>query len=168
MIFDEQKTAVRLRLEFGHVALFRAQARDSANAILEAGARLQRPAVGRHRRLLPRLNEAIQARLAEDRADAADQIDREVSMGIREPAVPLRGQAPEAFRATDFTCLVVKGDETLRMQLGKVLTDADYGDAKGARQRAGRQRAARLKCVEEPAAVIRRHVRNRLRNSLLS
>ena len=29
MIFDEQKTAVRLRLEFGHVALFRAQARDS-------------------------------------------------------------------------------------------------------------------------------------------
>ena len=31
-------------------------------------------------------------------------------MCIREPAVPLRGQAPEAFRATDFTRLVVKGD----------------------------------------------------------
>jgi len=29
MIFDEEKTAVRLRLEFGHVALFGAQARDS-------------------------------------------------------------------------------------------------------------------------------------------
>jgi hypothetical protein len=26
MIFDEEKTAVRLRLEFGHVALFRALA----------------------------------------------------------------------------------------------------------------------------------------------
>ena len=65
-------------------------------------------------------------------------------MGIRETAVPLRGQAPEAFRATNFTRLVVKGDETLGMQLGKVLTDADYGDAKDARQRAGRQRPARL------------------------
>jgi hypothetical protein len=42
MIFDEEKTAVRLPLEFGHVALFRAQARDSADAILEAGGRLQR------------------------------------------------------------------------------------------------------------------------------
>ena len=89
-------------------------------------------------------------------------------MRIREPAVALRGQAPEAFRATDFTRLVVKGDETLGMQLGKVLTDADHGDAKGARQRAGRQRTARLKRVEEPAAVIRRHVRNLLRNQLLS
>jgi len=27
-------------------------------------------------------------------------------MCIRETAVPLRGQAPEAFRATDFTCLI--------------------------------------------------------------
>jgi hypothetical protein len=65
-------------------------------------------------------------------------------MCIREPAVSLRGQAPEAFRAANFTRLVVKGDETLGMQLGKVLTDADYGDAKDARQRAGRQRPARL------------------------
>ena len=72
MIFDEEKTAVRLRLKFGHVTLFRAQARDSANAIRKAGARLQRPAVGSHRRLLPCLNEAIQPSLAEDRADAAD------------------------------------------------------------------------------------------------
>ena len=85
-------------------------------------------------------------------------------MCIRETAVPLRCQAPEALRATDFTCLLVKGDETLGMQLGKVLTDADYGDAKGVRQRAGRQWTARFKCVEEPAAVIRRHVRNQLRN----
>ena len=72
MIFDEEKTAIRLRFEFGHVALFGAQARDSADTILEAGARLKRPAVGSHRRLLPRLNQAIQARLTEDRADAAD------------------------------------------------------------------------------------------------
>ena len=85
-------------------------------------------------------------------------------MGIREPAVPLRGQAPEAFWTTDFTRLVVKRDETLGMQLGKVLTDADYGDAKGVRQRAGRQWTARFKCVEQPAAVLRRHVRNLLRN----
>jgi hypothetical protein len=42
-------------------------------------------------------------------------------MCIREPAVSLRGQAPEAFRAANFTRLVVKGDETLGMQLGKVL-----------------------------------------------
>ena len=62
MIFDEEKTAVWRRLEFRHVALFRAQARDSANAILEAGARLQLPAVGRHRRLLPRLDQALQGR----------------------------------------------------------------------------------------------------------
>jgi hypothetical protein len=40
MIFDEQKTAVRLGLEFGHVALLGAQARDSANAIIETAARL--------------------------------------------------------------------------------------------------------------------------------
>ena len=73
-------------------------------------------------------------------------------MCIRETAVPLRGQAPEAFRATDFTRLVLKGDEALRTQLGKVLTDADHGDAKGPRQRTGRQRTARFKCVEEPAA----------------
>jgi hypothetical protein len=53
MIFDEEKTAVSLHLEFGHVPLFRAQARDSANAILEAGARLQHLAAGRHRRLSP-------------------------------------------------------------------------------------------------------------------
>jgi hypothetical protein len=79
-------------------------------------------------------------------------------------AVPLRGQAPDAFRATDFTRLVVKGDETLGMQLGEVLADADDGDAKGARQRAGRQWTPRLKCINEPAALIRRHVRNRLRN----
>jgi hypothetical protein len=72
MIFDKEKTAVRLGPEFGHVAFFRAQARDNANAILEAGARLQRPAVGRDRRLLPRLNGAIQPRFSEDRADAAD------------------------------------------------------------------------------------------------
>ena len=85
-------------------------------------------------------------------------------MGIREPAVPLRGQALEAFWTTDFARPVVKGDETLGMQLGKVLADADDGDAKGARQRAARQRTARFKCVEEPAAVIRRHVRNLLRN----
>src|ERR1700736_5469922 len=89
-------------------------------------------------------------------------------MRIRETAVALRGQAPEAFRATNFTRLVVKGDETFRMQLGKVLTDAHHGDAKGARQRAGRLRTARLKCVEEPAAAIRRHIHNPLRNSLLS
>ena len=56
-------------------------------------------------------------------------------MGIRETAVPLRGQAPEAFRATDLTRLVVKGDQTLGMELGKVLTGADDSDAKGARQR---------------------------------
>jgi hypothetical protein len=80
-------------------------------------------------------------------------------MCIRETAVPLRGQAPEAFRATDFTRLVVKGDKTLGMQLGKVLTDADDGDAKDARQRAGRERTARFKCVQEPVVVIRRHVR---------
>jgi hypothetical protein len=59
-------------------------------------------------------------------------------MRIREPAVPLCGQAPEAFRATDFTRPVVKGDEALGMQLGKVLTNADRGDAQSARQRAGR------------------------------
>ena len=59
-------------------------------------------------------------------------------MGIREPAVPVRGQAPDAFRAADFTRFVVKGDETLGMQLGKVLTNADRGDAQSARQRAGR------------------------------
>ena len=61
-------------------------------------------------------------------------------MGIREPAVPLCGQAPEAFWTADFTRLVVKGDKTLSMELGKVLTGTDDGDAKGARQRAGRQR----------------------------
>jgi hypothetical protein len=55
-------------------------------------------------------------------------------MCIGETAVPLRGQALKAFRATDLTRLVVKGDETLGMQLGKVLTDADHGDAKDARQ----------------------------------
>jgi hypothetical protein len=65
-------------------------------------------------------------------------------MCIRETAMPLRGQAPEAFRATDFIRLLVKGDETLGMQLGKVLTDADHGDAKGPRQRAGDQRTARF------------------------
>jgi hypothetical protein len=54
------------------------------------------------------------------------------------------------------------------MQLGKVLTGADHGDAKGPRQRAGRQRTARLECVEEPAAVIRGHVRTQLRKQLLS
>jgi hypothetical protein len=59
MIFDKEKTAVRLCPEFGHVAFFGAQARDSANAILEAGTRLQRPTVGHHRRVLPRLNQAI-------------------------------------------------------------------------------------------------------------
>ena len=59
-------------------------------------------------------------------------------MRIREPAVPLCGQAPEAFRATDFTGLVAESDETLGMQLGKVLTNADRGDAQSARQRAGR------------------------------
>ena len=89
-------------------------------------------------------------------------------MGIRKTAVPLRGQAPEAFRATDFTRLLVKGDETLGLQLGKVLTDADRGDAKGPRQRAGRQRTARLERVEEPAAAVRWHVRTLLRNLLLS
>ena len=89
-------------------------------------------------------------------------------MGIRETAVPLRGQAPEAFRTTDFARLLVKRDETLGLQLGKVLTDADLGDAEDPRQRAGRQRTARLKRVEEPAAVIRRLVRNLLRNGLLS
>ena len=72
MIFDKEKTAVWLDLEFGHVALLRAQVRDSANAILEAAARLQRAAVGRQRRLLTRPNQVIQPRLAEDRADAAD------------------------------------------------------------------------------------------------
>jgi len=129
MIFNEQKTAVPLRCEFRHVPLFGAQTRDSANAILEAGARLQRPAVGRHRRLLPRLNEAIEPGLAKDRADAADQIHREVCMGVREPAVPRCGQVPEAFRATDFARPIGKGDETLGMQLGEVLTGADHGDA---------------------------------------
>jgi len=77
-------------------------------------------------------------------------------MGVWEPAVPLRGQAPEVFWTTDFTRLVVKGDETLRMQLGEVLTDADHGDAKDPRERAGRQRTARLKCLHKPAAIIRR------------
>jgi len=72
MIFDKEKTAVWLDLEFGHVALLRAQVRDSANAILEAAARLQRAAVGRHRRFLPRRNQAVQPRLAEELADAAD------------------------------------------------------------------------------------------------
>ena len=79
-------------------------------------------------------------------------------MCIRETAVPLRGQAPEAFRATDFTRLVVKGDETLGMQLGKVLTDTNHGDAKRERERAGRQWTARFERVEEPAAVIGWHV----------
>src|SRR5690242_8559291 len=49
MIFDEEKTAIRLRFEFGHVALLRPQACEGADAILEAGARLKRPAVGSHR-----------------------------------------------------------------------------------------------------------------------
>ena len=35
MIFDEQKTAVRLGLEFGHVARLGAQARDSVEAVTE-------------------------------------------------------------------------------------------------------------------------------------
>ena len=78
-------------------------------------------------------------------------------MSIWEPAVPLRGQAPEAFRATDFTGLVIKSDETLGMQFGKVLANADHSDAKGLRHRTGRQRTPRLERVEEPAAVVRRH-----------
>src|SRR5262249_25484397 len=102
----------------------------------------------------------------EYRADRADQIQRQVSVGIREPTVPLRGQAPEAFRATDFTRLVVKGDQTIGMQLGKVLTDADHGNAQGARQRAGRQRTSRLECVEELAVVIRGHVRNLIKKPM--
>jgi len=77
-------------------------------------------------------------------------------MGVWEPAVPLLGQAPEVFWTTDFTRLVVKGDETIRMQLGKVLTDADHGDAKDPRERGGRQRTARLKWLHKPAAIIRR------------
>ena len=77
-------------------------------------------------------------------------------MGVWEPAVPLLGQAPEVFWTTDFTRLVVNGDETLRMQLGKVLTDADHGDAKDPRERGGRQRTARLKWLHKPAAIIRR------------
>ena len=68
-------------------------------------------------------------------------------MCVRETAVPFRGQAPAPFRATDLTRLVVKGDETLGMQLGKVLTGANDGDAKGARQRAGCQGTARLEGV---------------------
>ena len=130
MIFDEEKAAIRLRFEFGHVALLRPQACEGADAILEAGERLKRPAVGSHCCLLPRLNQAIQPRLSEDRADAADQVHREVSVGVREPAVPFRGQAPEAFRATDFTRLILKSDETLGMQFGKVLANADHGDVK--------------------------------------
>jgi len=55
-----------------------------------------------------------------------------------------------------FHRLVVKGDETLRMQLGKVLTNADHGDAKDPRERGGRQRTARLKWLHKPAAIIRR------------
>ena len=106
------------------------------------------------RGLLPRLNEAIQPGLAENRADAADQVHREISMGIREPAMALRGQAPETLWAADFAGLVVKGDEILGIQFGKVLTDANGGDPEGAREGAGRQRTARLKRVEEPAAVI--------------
>ena len=89
-------------------------------------------------------------------------------MGIREPAMALRGQAPETLWAADFAGLVVKGDEILGIQFGKVLTDANGGDPEGARECAGRQRTARLKRIEEPAAVIRRHVRNLFRNGLLS
>src|SRR5215472_6774568 len=159
MIFDQEKAAIRLRLEFGHVALLRPEACDGADAILEAGAKLQ----ARCDRQPPPPPAAPRSddppRLTEDRADAADQVHREISVGIREPAVPFRGQAPQAFRATDFTRLVIKSDETLGMQFGKVLANADRSDAKGLRHRAGRQRAARLERVEEPAAVIRRHLR---------
>jgi hypothetical protein len=72
-------------------------------------------------------------------------------MGIREPAMALRGQAPETLWAADFAGLVVKGDEILGIQFGKVLTDANGGDPEGAREGAGRQRTARLKRMEEPA-----------------
>src|SRR5215469_9642062 len=90
MVFDQEKAAIRLRLEFGHVALLRPQACDGADAILEAGAKLKRAAIGSHRRLLPRLDQTIQPRLTEDRADTADQFHREIPVGIREPAVPFR------------------------------------------------------------------------------
>src|SRR5215471_4404256 len=139
MIFDQEKAAIRLCLEFGHVALLRPEACDGADTILEAAAKLKRAAISSHRHLLPRLDQTIQPRLTEDRADAADQVHREISVGIREPAVPFRGQAPEAFRATDFTRLVIKSDETLGMQFGKVLANADRSDAKGLRHHAGRQ-----------------------------
>src|SRR5262249_15522257 len=123
--------------------------------------------VGRHHRLVPRFDEAIEPRLAEEQADAPDQIYREVAMRVGKAAVPLCGQVPEAFRATNFTGLVVKPDKTLDLQLGEVLAGPDRGDAKRTRQRAGRQRTARLERIEEPIAAIRRHARNLLRNELL-
>ena len=89
-------------------------------------------------------------------------------MRIRKAAVPFRGQAPEAFRATDLSRPVIKGDETLGVQLGKVLTNANHGDANDTRQRASRQWAARLKDVEEFAVVIRRHLAAKLRKETIS
>jgi len=51
--FREEKTAVGLRLDFGHVALCRAQARDSAMRSLKPEQVSRGPAVG-CRRFLPR------------------------------------------------------------------------------------------------------------------
>jgi hypothetical protein len=116
--------------------------------------RLQCLAVGCHHGFLPRLDEAIQTRLAKDRPDALDQIDSEVSVRVRVPGVAVRGQPPHPFRTTDFARLVLESNQALAMKLCEMLSHADFGDAEGVRESVRTPRTARFKRVEKLIAVV--------------
>jgi len=144
VVFDQQKAAVFLRLDLGHVALAGSETGQEADAIAEVRMRLQGPAVARRHLLLPQLDKAIEARGAKHRPDAVDQADGQIAMRIGKPGVALCRQPPNPFRAADLAGPVIERDKTVAPDLRQVLAHADLGDPEDGRQVARTEGAARF------------------------
>ena len=140
VVLDQHEAAVLRPLDLGHVALGPAELGQSPQPPGERTGAIERSAVAGERVGLAERDQPVEPLGPKQPADGADQLDRDLGMGVGKSGLGLVGQPPVALRPTDAASLVREGDQAVLLEPRQMLAHAHGGDAKVAAEVGSGQR----------------------------